>query len=82
VVGRHTIACAGTSGWKIGGTGCGWRGRRVLHHANCGVLTAGSCTIVTRTRLLSCSSSVRSESVKPRIANFAPQYAACSGIAR
>jgi hypothetical protein len=40
---------------------------------NCGVLTAGSCTIVMWTLLLSWMSSVRIESVKPRIANFAAQ---------
>ncbi|HSD01744.1 MAG TPA: hypothetical protein VLB81_05210 [Gaiellales bacterium] len=46
------------------------------HHENWGVFTAGSCTIVIHTRLRSCRSSVRTESVKPRTANFAPQYAA------
>ena len=46
---------------------------RVRHQSNCGVLTAGSWTIVIQMRLRSCSSSVRTESVKPRIANFAPQ---------
>ena len=73
---------AGTSGWKIGGTGCGWSGSFVRHQSNCGVFTAGSCTIVIHTRLLRCMSSVRMESVIPRMANFAPQYAACSGMAR
>ena len=65
----------------MGGTGCGWSGSRVRHHENWGVFTAGSCTIVMWTSLRSCRSSVRTESVKPRIANFAPQYAAWSGIA-
>ena len=38
-----------------------------------GVFTAGSCTIVRRTRLPSCSSSERSESTKPRTAALAAQ---------
>jgi hypothetical protein len=38
--------------------------------------------MLIHTRLLLCSSSVRTLSVKPRIANLAPQYADCSGIAR
>ena len=51
----------------------GMAGMRVRHQSNCGVLTAGSWTIVIQMLLRSCSSSVRTESVKPRIANFAPQ---------
>ena len=66
----------------MGGTGWGWSGSLVRHQENCGVFTAGSCTIEIHTRLLLCRSSVRTLSVKPRIANFAPQYADCSGMAR
>ena len=50
------------------------------HHVNCGVFSAGSCTIVTRTLEPSCRSSVRTDSRKPWSACFAPQYGACSGI--
>ena len=39
-----------------GGTGCGLRGSRLLTQLNCGVLTAGSCTIVRWTSMPSCSS--------------------------
>ena len=45
----------------------------VRHHENWGVFTAGSCTIVMWTLLPSWRSSVRTESVNPRTANFAPQ---------
>jgi hypothetical protein len=38
-----------------------------------GVLTAGSCTIMSRTLLRWCSSSQRSASVKPSMACLAPQ---------
>jgi hypothetical protein len=41
--------------------------------SNCGVFTAGSCSMVTRMRLPSCRSSLRSESVKPRMAAFDAQ---------
>jgi hypothetical protein len=41
--------------------------------SNCGVLSAGSCTMVTCTPLSSWMSSERSESVKPRSAAFAAQ---------
>ena len=46
-------------------------GMRVFTTSNCGVLTAGSCSIDTVMLLPSCSSSVRSESVKPRMAALA-----------
>ena len=46
------------------------------------MFTAGSCTMVVRTRLCSCSSSHRSDSLKPWIACLAPQYAVCSGMPR
>ena len=46
------------------------------------MFTAGICTIVTCTLLPSCSSSVRSDSWKPWMACFAPQYAVCSGMPR
>ena len=46
------------------------------------MLTAGICTTVIRTLLLSCSSSHRTDSVKPLMACFAPQYADCNRIAR
>ena len=81
-VAAYSIASAATSGWKIGGTGCGCRGSFARPQSNCGVLSAGSWTIVTCTFEPSCSSSVRSDSVKPRIACFAPQYAAWSGMQR
>ena len=38
--------------------------------------------MVTRTRLRSCSSSQRSDSVNPWMACLAPQYADCSGMPR
>ena len=41
--------------------------------SNCGVFSAGICTIVTLTALCSASSSVRSESWKPWMACLAPQ---------
>ena len=78
----HTIASAATSGWKIGGTGCDSLPIRDRHQLNCGVFSAGICTIVTCTRLCSFRSSVRIESVKPWIACFAPQYGDCSGMPR
>ncbi len=43
----QAIASAATSGWKIGGTGCGWRGIFARLQVNCGVFSAGSCTIVS-----------------------------------
>ena len=52
----------------------------VRHQLNCGVLTAGRCTIDSRTLLPWCSSSARVDSKKPRHANFEEQYAAWSGI--
>ncbi len=78
----YTIACAATSGWKIGGTGWGWRRSRESTQSNCGVFTAGSCTMVIFTSLPALSSSVRTDSVKPFMACFAPQYAAWSGMPR
>ncbi len=51
-------------------------------HSNWGVLTAGIWTVVTWTLLPRCSSSVRSEEVKPLMACLAPQYADCSGMDR
>ena len=47
----QTIASAATSGWKIGGTGCALRGSRLFTQRNCGVFSAGICTITTRTLL-------------------------------
>ena len=78
----QTIAFAASSGWNTGGTGCARFGRRLRTQSNCGVLTAGSCTIVTVMLLPSCSNSHRSESQKPWTACFAAQYAACRGIPR
>ena len=60
----------------------GGAGSRDSTQENCGVLTAGICTIVMCTLLLSCSSSVRTDSVNPLMACLAPQYADCSGIDR
>ena len=70
---RMTTARAATSGWYIGGTGCGCRGSRERTQENWGVLTAGICTTVTLTRDPSCSSSQRSDAVNPLMACFAPQ---------
>lgn len=78
----YTIARAATSGWKTGATGRARPGIRFSTHSNCGVLTAGSCTIVVRTPLPECSSSQRSDSLKPWMACLAPQYADCSGTPR
>ena len=69
----QTILSAATSGWKIGGTGWGWLWHFERHQVNCGVFIAGSCTIVRWMFLRSWISSVRSESVKPAMACFAPQ---------
>ena len=66
----------------MGGTGWGARGRRESTQSNWGVFKAGSWTIVILTPLLSCSSSQRSDSVKPLMACLAPQYAVCNGIPR
>ena len=60
-------------GFLIGGTGWGWHGSRDSTQENCGVFTAGICAIVTCTLLLSCSSSVRTDSVNPLMACLAPQ---------
>jgi hypothetical protein len=57
----------------MGGTGCGCRSSVVLHQSNCGVLSAGICTMVRCTSQPSCSSSLRSASVKPRMANLLAQ---------
>ena len=76
------MASAATSGWKMGGNGCALRGIRLRTQPNCGVLRAGRWTIVTATPLRSWMSSVRSDSVKPRSACFAAQYADCSGMLR
>ena len=76
------MARAATSGWKIGGTGWARSGSLDSPQANCGVLRAGSWTMVTRTLLRSCSSSQRNASWKPWMACLAPQYAVCSGIPR
>lgn len=46
------------------------------------MLTAGICATVTCTLLPRCSSSVRSDEVKPLMACLAPQYADCNGMAR
>ena len=67
------MASAATSGWKMGGTGCGSLGSRLRTQSNCGVFKAGSCTMVTPMGMPSCISSQRSESVNPRTACFAPQ---------
>ena len=70
-----TMARATSSGSYIGGTGCGCFGIRFLHQPNCGVFTAGMCTMLIRTWLPSWSSSARTDSKKPRQANFDEQYA-------
>ena len=44
----RTIASATGSGAWIGGTGCSRRGRWLRAQSNCGVSTAGSCTMVSR----------------------------------
>ena len=62
-----------SSGWKMGGTGWGWRGIRVRTTSNCGVFTAGNCSMQSFTLLLSCSNSQRNESVNARIAAFEAQ---------
>ena len=67
------MARAGTSGWNIGGTGCARLPILLSAQSNCGVFTAGRCTIVRWILMPSCSSSERSASVKPRTANLAPQ---------
>ena len=72
-VAANRIARAGTSGWYTGGTGIARRPSLFIAQSNCGVFTAGRCTIVSWMSTLSCSSSERSASVKPRIANLAPQ---------
>ena len=51
-----------------------WR-RRLRTQSNCGVFIAGSCTMVSRTLVRSCSSSLRSESQSLLIACLAAQYA-------
>jgi hypothetical protein len=51
--------------------GCGRRATFCAPNRTAGVLTAGSCTIVTRIALPSCRISLRNASVKPRMANFA-----------
>src|SRR5215467_207544 len=66
----------------LGGTGWGCLGSRDRTQENCGVLTAGICTTVTCTPEFSCSSSHRSDEVKPLIACLAPQYADCKGMLR
>ena len=71
-----------TSGCTIGETGRGSSGICVRAQSNCGVLTAGSSIIVSAIALRACINSERNKSVKPRIACFAPQYAACRGIER
>jgi hypothetical protein len=76
------MASAATSGWKMGGTGWPRRGRRLFTQSNCGVFSAGSCTIVTRMALPSWSSSARSESQNPCTACLPAQYADCSGMPR
>jgi hypothetical protein len=76
------IASPATAGWNSGATGRAGEPTWLAPQSNCGVLTAGSCTIVTFTFDPSWRSSVRSESVIPRMANFDPQYGACSGMAR
>ena len=50
-----------------------FRGMCVRAQSNCGVLTAGSSTVVSAMALRVLINSVRSESVKPRIACLAPQ---------
>ena len=57
-------------------------GGRDFDQSNCGVFTAGSCTIVTLTLLWSWISSHRSDSVNPWMACLAPQYADWSGMPR
>ena len=80
-VAANTMASAATSGWYAPDALASWP---VLLRAqsNCGVFTAGRCTMVRCSGLRLCSSSDRSASVKPRRANLAPQYAPWIGMAR
>jgi hypothetical protein len=66
----QTIASAATSGWKIGGSGCGALSMWLCAQSNWGVLNADSWTMVRRTAPPSCRGSQRSESEKPRIARL------------
>jgi len=45
------IAAAAGSGWHTAPRGRCRRGISVRDHSSCGVLTAGSCTMLTRTAL-------------------------------
>ena len=60
-------------GRTTGGIGCALFGRRFRTQSNCGVLSAGMWTRVTRTALPSWSSSARSDSENPLIACLAAQ---------
>src|SRR5205085_2289843 len=55
-------AGAAASGWKIGGTGWGWRGILLRQWSNCGVFSPGRCTIERCTSLPRLRSSQRSDS--------------------
>ena len=61
------------SGENKGGIGCACCGSLLRWRTACGVFTAGSCSMQSRTALPSWMSSVRSESVNPRTAAFAAQ---------
>ncbi len=76
------MARAGISGSKIGGIGRASLPVRLRAQANCGVFTAGRCTMVRWMSSPSCRISERRLSVKPRIADLAPQYTDCSGTER
>lgn len=78
----QTMARAATSGWYTGGTGLVRPPIRERTQENCGVLTAGRWTSVTLIRESASTSSARTESVNPRTACLAPQYAAWNGMPR
>src|SRR5579862_4996433 len=61
-------------------TGWGCVRKTLLHQLNCVVFTPGRWTIDTRTLLFWWMSSARTDSKKPRQANFDEQYADWSGI--
>ncbi len=79
---RKAIALAGSSGWKIGGTGIGCLLILLRFQSNWGVFRPGSCTMQSLTLLFSCASSVITDSVNPFTACLDPQYGACNGIER
>src|SRR4051794_37892070 len=69
----NKIARAATSGWYTLPIGRGLLGSLLSTHPNWVVFIAGNCTIQIFTLLLSCSSSVRSESNIPCMPCFEPQ---------